>query len=174
MESLTQIPTSPTPGHIEELLSQMPESPIPCEVETKQPTKWEPQKLSARHREIMRRLLEGAPRSVIAEEMGLHPQTITIVTGSLLFREALSQMEQEADFQVIRRAEDLSNEALDTLKNMMRFARSEAMKLRAADSILDRAGYAKVEKKMIGIVSGEDVIKELNRRRREEHTITTE
>ena len=168
MEALETIPSSPIPGHLEELISQLPTSGIPCEVETKTNGKWEPLKLSARHREIMRRLLEGAPRLVIAEEMGLHPQTITILTTSRLFQEALAKMEMDADFQVIRRAEDLSNEALDTLKNMMRFARSEAMKLRAADSILDRAGYSKVEKKMIGIVSGEDVIKELNRRRREE------
>ena len=163
------IPSSPTPGHLEELISNLPEAGLPAEIETASPPgKWEPQKLTPRHREIMRRLLEGAPRLVIAEEMGLHPQTITILTTSKLFQVEMAKMESEADFQVIRRAEDLSHEALDTLKNMMRFARSEAMKLRAADSILDRAGYSKVEKKIVGIVSGEDVIKELNRRRREQ------
>lgn len=162
------IPNSPTPGHLSELLADMPECGLPAEIETKQPSKWEPQKLTPRHREIMRRLLEGAHRNTIAEEMGITPQSITILSTSQLFREELAKMEKEADFQVIRRAEDLSNEALDVLKNMMRFARSEAMKLRAADSILDRAGYAKVEKRLVGIVSGEEVIKELNRRRREQ------
>lgn len=162
------IPSSPTPGHLQELIAEMPDAGLPAEVETRAPNgKWEPKKLTPRHREIMRRLLEGAPRSVIAEEMGLTPQAITIISTSQLFQAELCKMETDADFQVIRRAEDLSNEALDTLKNLMRFARSEAMKQRAADSILDRAGYSKVEKKMIGIVSGEDVIKELNRRRRE-------
>ena len=61
----------------------------------------------------------------------------------------------------------MANEALDVLKVLMRNARSESIRKVSADSILDRAGYAKVEKKLIGIVSGEDVIKELNRRRRE-------
>ena len=168
MESLEIIPSAPTPGHMEELIADMPAAGLPCEVETKTPSgKWEPQKLTARHREIMRRLLEGAPRNIIAEEMGLTPQAITIISTSLLFRSELAKMEEDADFQVIKRAEDLSNEAIDTLKNLMRFSRSEALKCRAADSILDRAGYSKIEKKMIGIVSGEDVIKELNRRRRE-------
>jgi len=171
MDPLAVIPTTITPGNLTELLSDMPAAGLPAELETKINGKWEPQKLTPRHREIMRRLLEGAPRLVIAEEMGLSPQAITIISTSQLFKAELAKMETNADFQVIRRAEDLSNEALDTLKNMMRFAKSEAMKLRAADSILDRAGYAKVEKKMIGIVSGEDVIKELSRRRREEVTV---
>jgi len=169
MDPLAVIPTTITPGNLSDIISDMPEAGLPAEVETRQPSgKWEPQKLTPRHREIMRRLLEGAPRLVIAEEMGLSPQAITIISTSHLFKAELAKMETNADFQVIRRAEDLSNEALDTLKNMMRFAKSEAMKLRAADSILDRAGYAKVEKKVIGIVSGEDVFKELSRRRREE------
>lgn len=168
MADLTIIPSSPVSGHLSELISEMPAAGLPAEVETKAPSgKWEPKQLTPRHREIMRRMLEGAPRNVIAEEMGLTPQAITIISTSQLFREELCKMETDADFQVIRRAEDLSNEALDTLKNLMRFARSEAMKVRAADSILDRAGYSKVEKKIIGVVSGEEVIKELNRRRRE-------
>lgn len=118
-------------------------------------------------------MLEGADRMTIANEMGITPQAVTIISTSKLFQAALAEMELNADFKVIQRADNLSNEALDHLKNLMRFARSEAIKLRAADSILDRAGYAKVEKKMIGIVSGDDVIRELNRRRREEVEITT-
>ena len=157
-------------GHLEEILGSLPEPPIP--EANNLTTKWEPKHLSHRHREIMRRMLEGADRTTIANEMGITTQAVTIISTSKLFQSALAEMELNADFKVIQRAENLSNEALDHLKNLMRFARSEAIKLRAADSILDRAGYAKVEKKMIGIVSGDDVIKELNRRRREE-TINT-
>ena len=172
MSDVEIIPSSPTIGHLEELISDMPVAGLPAEVETARNGngngKWEPKQLTPRHREIMRRLLEGAHKNTIAEEMGITPQAVIIISTSQLFREELAKMETEADFQVIKRAEDLSNEALDTLKNLMRFARSEAMKARAADSILDRAGYSKVEKKIIGVVSGEEVIRELNRRRREE------
>ena len=128
---------------------------------------WEPKSLNPRHREIMRRLLEGASNLEIAQEMSISPQVIVLLRGSKLFCEELAKLEDSADFNVIKRAETLSNEALDVLKVTMRQGRSEALKLRAADSILDRAGYGKIEKRVVGIVDGEAVIKEINRLRRE-------
>ena len=164
-------PASPIePGDLDELIEVNPK-PEPAEAETSAtnsaPTKWEPKSLNPRHREIMRRLLEGANYRIIAEEMGLHVQTVMLVATSKMFVSELAKMEAEADFNVIKRAEALSHEALDTLKNIMRFGKSELARKSSADSILDRAGYAKVEKKLIGIVNGEDVIRELNRQRRE-------
>ena len=161
--------TSAIPGELESLIPEaLTSKPVCAEAETSQtPQKWEPQKLNARHREIMRRLLEGANYVTIAEEMGIHVQTVMLVSTSKMFVSELSKMESEADFTVIKRAENLSHEALDTLKNIMRFGKSDLARKSSADSILDRAGYAKVEKKLIGIVNGEDVIMELNRQRRE-------
>lgn len=164
------VPATPIEsGELEDLIPEALAAKPPCaEAETSQtPTKWEPQKLNARHREIMRRLLEGANYRMIAEEMGIHVQTVMLVSTSKMFVSELSKMESEADFTVIKRAENLSHEALDTLKNIMRFGKSDLARKSAADSVLDRAGYSKVEKKLIGIVNGEDVIMELNRQRRE-------
>mgnify|MGYP001583974512 FL=1 len=158
------------PGELESLISDvLTAKPLCAEAELANtaPVKWEPKQLNARHREIMRRLLEGANYRIIAEEMGIHVQTVMLVATSKLFISELSKMEADADFNVIKRAEALSHEALDTLKNLMRFGKSELARKSSADSILDRAGYAKVEKKLIGIVNGEDVIMELNRQRRE-------
>jgi hypothetical protein len=129
--------------------------------------KWEPKSLRPRHREMMRRILEGATYGEIACDMGIHPQTVMLVASSAIFKEELTIMEREANFQVIRRAEDLSNEALDKLKGLMRRARSEALQASCAERVLGIAGYSKIEKKQIAVVSGEDVIRELNRRRRE-------
>jgi hypothetical protein len=129
---------------------------------------WEPNKLMPRHREIMRRLLEGATYIEVAEEMGMHPVSIGLIARTAIFKSELAKLEAEADFNVIKRADQLSGEALDTLKMLMRKARSEGLRKSAADSILDRAGYGKVEKKAIVSVTGDDVIRELNRRRREQ------
>lgn len=162
--------TACEPGELESLISDTLTAKPECaeaELANTAPVKWEPKQLNARHREIMRRLLEGANYRIIAEEMGLHVQTIMLVATSKLFVSELSKMEAEADFNVIKRAEALSHEALDTLKNLMRFGKSELARKSSADSILDRAGYSKVEKKLVGIVNGEDVIRELNRQRRE-------
>ena len=158
------------PGELESLISDtLTAKPEPAESELANtaPVKWEPKHLNPRHREMMRRLLEGANYRIIAEEMGVHIQTVMLVATSKMFVSELAKMEAEADFNVIKRAESLSHEALDTLKNLMRFGKSELARKSSADSILDRAGYSKVEKKLIGIVNGEDVIMELNRQRRE-------
>ena len=162
--------TNAIPGELESLIPEALTAKPPCaeaELANTAPVKWEPKQLNARHREIMRRLLEGANYRMIAEEMGIHVQTVMLVATSKLFISELAKMEEAADFNVIKRAEALSHEALDTLKNIMRFGKSELARKSSADSILDRAGYAKVEKKLVGIVNGEDVIRELNRQRRE-------
>ena len=172
------IPVStPTPGHLEELLLPLNSNGcgLTAEEEVAQHQhqnqhrngRWEVTTLNPRHREIMRRILEGATYHDIAMEMGLHPQTIMLVATSKLFREELTKLEDGLNVDVIKRAEDMSNEALDVIKTLMRNARSEALKKSCADRILDTAGYSKVEKKIIGIVDGEAVIRELNKRRRE-------
>jgi inhibitor of KinA sporulation pathway (predicted exonuclease) len=97
----------------------------------------------------------------------MHPVSIGLIARTAIFKSEMARLESEADFQVIKRAEALSNEAIDTLKVLMRKAKAESLRKSCADSILDRAGYGKVEKKAIVSVSGEDVIRELNRRRRE-------
>lgn len=129
--------------------------------------KWEPSVLRPRHREILRRILEGANYVEIAEAMGIHKQTVMLVATSPLFRAELAKLEAEADFNIVQRAESMSNEALDKLKTLMRSARSEFLQKSAAERILDTAGYSKIERRIVGVVSGEDVIRELNKRRRE-------
>ena len=160
---------SPQPGHLEELLGISLGASVGLSAEDERadnvPQRWEVSSLNARHREIMRRIIEGATYVEIAEAMGIHKQTVMLVCTSPMFRDELAKLEATLDTSVIKRADDLSNEALDTLKMMMRHAKSEALKVRASREILDTAGYSKVEKKLIGIVRGEDVIKELNKRR---------
>lgn len=129
--------------------------------------KWEPQQLNSRHREIMRRILEGATYIEIAEDIGVSPQSIMLVASSEIFKSELRQLEGSLNLNVIRRAEELSNEALDKLKRLMRKAKSEALQAMCAEKVLGIAGYSKIEKKQIAVVSGEDVIRELNRQRRE-------
>ena len=129
--------------------------------------RWNPKELRPRHREMMRRILEGATYVDIAEEMGLHYQTVMLICSSSMFKEELKQLDAELNLDVIRRAEELSNEALDKLKVLMRKARSEALQASCAERVLGIAGYSKIEKKQVQVVSGADVIRELNRRRRE-------
>lgn len=149
--------------------SLLPEAFLPqAEVETAPSgERWEPQSLRPRHREIMRRVLEGASYVSIASEMGITPQSVMLVATSKMFRVELAKHEAAMDDNVVKRADQLSNEALDVVKFNMRLGRTEAIRQRAAERILDTAGYTKIERKLIGIVNGEDVIRELNKRKRE-------
>ena len=161
----------PLTGHLEELLPDLPQAGATAEQQIAKEKAHEIKSLSSRHREIMRRVLEGANYFTIAEEMNLSHTTISIVANSRLFKEELLKMEAARDDRIIQRADVLAGEALDTLKNQMRAARSESIRNRAANDILDRAGYSKIEKKLVGIVNAEDVIKELNKERRVERTV---
>jgi DNA-binding NarL/FixJ family response regulator len=170
----------PITGQLEVLLGGLPGTGIPPEQENKQHKwqsrsgtydvpgqRWEPTKLNSRHREIMRRILEGSSYAEIAAQMGLHAHTVTIIATSQMFREELAKLEQNADFEVIKRAETLSNEALDVLKVNMRSAQKAADRNKAAIEILGIGGYSKIEKKVVGVVNGEEVIKKLNEIRRQ-------
>jgi uncharacterized protein YcbK (DUF882 family) len=116
---------------------------------------------------MMRRILEGASYIDIAEAMGISPQSVMLVANSTIFKEELKLLDAELNLNVIRRAEELSNEALDKLKVLMRRARSESLQASCAEKVLGIAGYSKIEKKQVQVISGEDVIRELNRQRRE-------
>lgn len=123
--------------------------------------------LTGRHKEIMRRLTEGSSLTRITELMGISNDALTLITRSPMFREELGKMLEKKAFEVGERLEDLSNEALDEIRNLMRSAKTEAIRKSSAESILDRAGYGKVERKVVYAVTGEEVIKELNRRNAE-------
>lgn len=124
--------------------------------------------LNGKHKEVMRRLVEGASQMQIAEQMGVSQDALSLICNSPLFREELDKVLEKKAYVVADRLEDLANEALDNIKMLMRNARSEMVKKGAAESILDRAGYSRLERKQLFVTTGEDVIKELNRKRAED------
>jgi hypothetical protein len=131
------------------------------------PGRWELNVMRPRHREILRRVLEGATYVEIADQMGIHKQTVMLIATSPMFREELAKLESQLDYNIVQRADGLANEALDVIKTAMRSSRSEFLRVKSAREILDTAGYSKIDRKIVGIVTGEDVIRELNKKRRE-------
>jgi len=152
---------------MDDLLAELSQPLQTAEQETKPSSQWELKKLNGRHKEIMRQVLEGSTYSNIAAVMGMSAQAIMLICNSHIFKEELLKLEEARNWEVQHRADQLSNEALSTLRNLMRQSRSEVRRESAADKILGIAGYSKIEKKVIGTVDGEAVIRELNRRRRE-------
>jgi hypothetical protein len=173
--SKTQVVRIPDSNELDNLITDN-NAPAPQLAEAENATKygegrWEPDVLKPRHREILRRVFEGSSYQDIADAMGIHKQTVMLVATSKLFREELAKMESRADYTIVSRADSMANEALDKIKTLMRSSRSEFLQKQCAERILDTAGYSKVERKILGIVTGEDVIRELNKRKREATSI---
>ncbi len=121
--------------------------------------------LKPRHIEILRRILVGQRQVDIAREMGIGPQRLSVIMHSPLFVAELDRLMDETDRTVMEKIESFSAEAMEKIATMMRETKSEALRCKLANDILDRAGYRKVKKKAVPTISGEEVIKELTRRK---------
>ena len=119
-------------------------------------------KFTTLEREVMTRKLELETGESIMRNLGITQHTYyKIINGAAFQREYLEQC-NSADRTIRARAESLSGEALDTVRDIMRDAVTPAYRLRAALEILDRAGYVKVEKRVNLTYDAEAVIKALN------------
>jgi hypothetical protein len=86
-------------------------------------TNRDPKKLSARHREVMRRLVDGQRVRDIARDMAFHESTLTTIIKSPLFQKELDEMmAQVADAQIeyTARLGTYVNEALDVSVALLR------------------------------------------------------
>ena len=111
---------------------------------------WDPGILHAKHREIIRLIVKGLPRDLIAKRTGYRADTIGRLMNSELIQQevrALSEA-QQAD------AIDIGEEIQKSAVNAVRFnaelitdeTASKSLRHGAAKDMLDRAGHGKVLK----------------------------
>ena len=149
--------------------------------------KWNPKRLSERHRLVMRLELRGLTRTEIAELTGYTPQSITNITTSDNYQQTIRAFRAEIDRKFEEKltdklAEDpvremFKKEAMSSAKrlaNLRDKAESENVSMRSAMDILDRGGYKPKEVQEIqgglelnekmssDILAGLDDIKKLN------------
>lgn len=109
-----------------------------------------PEELKARHREIIRLELLGLGVSEIAEEMEVSVSQVKYVLGSPLaqqFRQELQQMRDEKVADITARLAEMCPKALDIMQDTLSGEYEDAtlpLRLRVAESVLDRAGYSKI------------------------------
>jgi hypothetical protein len=118
------------------------------------------------HREAIRRLVEGQSISQAARDLGLSRSYLNnLKNHDPLFIEELNKAYTGRELDVLKRIQVTSYEALDVVRELMREGKSENIRLQAAMTILDRAGYSKLEKRVSVVADAETVIRELNRRK---------
>ena len=118
------------------------------------PAGWDPQKLNAMGREILRLrvALPSAPIAEIAEAVGCHPQTVNLILGSTLGRVHLAFLNEQLDEDALDVAEAIQQFAPVALALRHRMAvdpdTPAAVRERILDKELDRAGFGAVSKNL--------------------------
>jgi len=143
----------------------------------------QPQKVSTRHRALMRRLIAGVPLKDAAEELGYTVARASLIANSPLFKEEKRKMEEEVYNEFVRVEGEkpsllnvevakkiLSDASIDAANVLVGELRAETSRERqmSAREILDRSGVVappqKIEGKMeIDVDASEGLIMALNR-----------
>lgn len=104
-------------------------------------------KLTALHRHVLRLRALGTPMREICENLGLNYETWRRIENSALFQHALKELQDDLDAQlvendpIVAQMTELLPLAVETHRKNMQEA-PPAIRQRAAESILDRLGYA--------------------------------
>ena len=100
------------------------------------------------HHEIVRMALMGMKYVEIAETLGISPVTVSYTLRSPIVMRQLEQMRAVRDFDAIDVAKEIAALAPKAVQVLGELLEAEAPNIRksAADSILDRAGHAAVQR----------------------------
>lgn len=114
------------------------------------PRAYQPKQLNNRHHEILRLSLLGFSNKEIAEKLDCTPATVSIALNSGLGRVHSSILRSEADgvaVEVAKRIREIAPKAIAIVSEIMEDAEVPShTRLRAAQDLLDRAGFAPVKK----------------------------
>ena len=106
------------------------------------------------HREIARRLVVGQKSIDICKDMNITPARLSIITNTPLFKLELRRLELQREqgvVDVMRTLTELSPLALEVVERTMYQSPSEKMRMKAAESILDRAGFGAINKNLVRV-----------------------
>ena len=109
--------------------------------------------LTDRHREICRRLLMGQTHGAIADDLCVSRELVSIVKGSAVAQTYMDTLQADRDALVVdidKELQDLAPLAVQTMEEALHGKIGgnayDHARLRTAEQILDRVGYAKVAK----------------------------
>lgn len=104
------------------------------------------------HREIARRLTLGQRDGQIKKDLGISDSRFSIIINSPLFINELKKLEAIRDRgvgNIQATLTELAPIALEQVERTMYYGKTDKIKLEAAESLLDRAGIARINKTQI-------------------------
>ena len=105
-----------------------------------------------RHKEIARRLVAGDRQCDIARDLGMTESRLSIIANSPEFKIQLDDLSAKADVEaadVAERLQRLSSQAVGVLEDVLAANKTpfnESLKVKVAESVLDRTGFGKESK----------------------------
>ena len=110
---------------------------------------YEPARLWDSHHEMLRRIALGQKNVDIARALNVHPQTVSNIRNSSLAEHKLRDLRNARDRSAVDVAVSIREAAPRALKLILDSIEDEGInireRLRQANSVLDRAGYAPVK-----------------------------
>lgn len=106
------------------------------------------------HREIARRLVLGQMQVDICEDLGMSVSRMSIIINSPLFKMELMKMEELRNSgvaDVTKTLQEVSPLALEVIERTMVGGKSEAIRFKAAQDILDRAGHGVTTRRDVNV-----------------------
>jgi len=117
-------------------------------------------KIKPSHREMARRLALGQTIAQVAREMFIDPSRLGVIAKSPLFKQELDKFMTQRDEGVVnvqKEFQELAPVATEIIEKMMYSAKSESLRLRAAETVLDRGGHGPITKGMMQINSNVNI-----------------
>ena len=93
----------------------------------------------------------GMTKRIIAEEVGVTPQTISVWSASDEFEALINQFKMQSLEDARDRIRARSGSAVDTIRDLMDKGEKEAVRLQAARTVLDVTGISNPERWAFGI-----------------------
>jgi len=101
-------------------------------------------KLSPLHREIMLRVLRGKKEVEIAEELDLHPASVSRIVHDVLFQAEMKRVIEKTEKSMRDLQREVAETGIDALVSLSRLSKDKKVSARVrfviAKEILDRAG----------------------------------
>ncbi len=106
------------------------------------------------HREIARRLVLGQMQVAICDDLGMSTSRMSIIINSPLFKIELMKMEELRNSgvaDVTKTLQEVSPLALEVIEKTMFQGKSESIRFKAAQDILDRAGHGVTTRRDVNV-----------------------
>ena len=107
-----------------------------------------------RHREAARMLAMGITKKVVAARLNMTPENLYVISKQPEFKAEIARLHTIRDngaTDIISEFKELSPDAVDELSRVLYTGETERNRMQAAESILDRAGFAKINKSDISV-----------------------